>query len=611
MRAPSNSPDQVLSAAREALEKGDLAATTAILGRAIEQFPDHPPVQNLMAIAHHFQGNQEAALPHARRASELAPDVAQFVMWEATILIALERNDAAITCLERALELAPGDVDALNNLGATFLKIGRPDEAEHHFRQAVECEPAALPIRNNLGLSLYRQNKLSEAADQYREVLDRAPDDDAALFELGRILYELDSPRQAEIPLRKLLRQKPDSVDALIVLAQICRRRGAYEEGERFILRAQSCAPENQKVFENKGNFCLDWHKSGEALQAFIAAFNIDPVSPGTLAGLSHFTPDQWGFDLCQAITSARAALGPDEINSRLILDFAKARALDKAGNHDKAWRVAVQANADFRRAYPIDVEPGTDFAKHPAPGPDDPAHEPETNPPDVSGLPPLIIIAGMQRAGKSTTEALMANIPGVKRGYETNIFSETIEELNQRGGLKLSRLLGELPDGYLREFQEIFYGKFAERAGDCSAYTITIPAMYVMNSIPQILRILPNAVMLLLNRDAWDNAFKIFFSLYVVPLDGYSYRFASTIKQIELWRSAALWWSKKEPRRCLAVGYENVVADPVSSLAEICGFCDLPLPAPPLAPVFDDRGCAAPYRQMMETHLRAEGESG
>ena len=98
---------------------------------------------------------------------------------------------------------------------------------------------------------------------------------------------------------------------------------------------------------------------------------------------------------------------------------------------------------------------------------------------------------------------------------------------------------------------------------------------------------------------------------LYFVRLDGFTYELSSIIKQIELWRRATHYWSETAPGRCLAVDYQNIVADPALILAEMAAFCDLGAPTTAPAPVFDDRGCAAPYRQMMESHLSAEGAHG
>ncbi len=117
----------------------------------------------------------------------------------------------------------------------------------------------------------------------------------------------------------------------------------------------------------------------------------------------------------------------------------------------------------------------------------------------------------------------------------------------------------------------------------------------------------IPNAYFILLNRDVWDNAFRMFLFNYSKGDHDYAYRLSTIMQQFQLWRAAVDSWSKAKPERCLAIGYEELVADPTSALAEICGFCNLSMPELPPRPTYDDRGCAEPYREMMEACLKDE----
>ena len=129
------------------------------------------------------------------------------------------------------------------------------------------------------------------------------------------------------------------------------------------------------------------------------------------------------------------------------------------------------------------------------------------------------------------------------------------------------------------------------------------------MNNIPHLVTIMPNASFIFVDRDIWDNAARIYLSNYPAGDLKYSYRFSSIVKQIQRWRTAMDWWLNAEPDRFLKVSYEDLVADPRSELSKICSFCNLVLPSAPLSPVFDDRGCAVPYKQMMDEQLAGESD--
>jgi tetratricopeptide (TPR) repeat protein len=600
--------DDAFSDATTALQRGNLADATRILERALERDADNAAYHDLMAGVFYLGGRHADALPHARRAAELAPEVAKYLRGEGTILIALDRNEEAIAKLENVLALTPRDIDARNDLGVTYMKIGRLQAAEAQFRRAINDEPEAIPPHINLGFLFSTQNRFAEAEELFEALLDRVPGHPDVLFQLGRIRFKLNLCFGAEPLLRQALEHRADFLDALVLLAKIQAQRGFFEESQALMRRARSQDPKNALVFESLGGIYRDCHKLGKAVKAYRAALKIDPVSPDALSGLSRFSPDQWGLDLCQAIDQARETADPHNIDLQIFLDFAKARALDQVNEHERAWQQAVSANRDFCEYTCLEREDSLDFCKDVGPRRDDGQRAGSLPRPAAAGQPPFVIIIGMPRSGKSTTEELVASIGGVKRGYESNIFFETGEELNERLGFTGANRLDNPMASHFSQFQELFYAKLAEHVGDCSAFTVTMQATTVFNNIPNIIKMMPNPYFIFMDRDIWDNTFRIFLSNYLIGINDFAYRLSSIMQQIQSWRSALDGWLKAEPKRCLAVGYEEMVADPSSALARICGFCSLSMPDLPPKRLFSDSGCAAPYRAMMEACVKDEG---
>jgi tetratricopeptide (TPR) repeat protein len=610
MRRPIDPDNDVLAVVRESLRTGNFSAALDALVTALVEEPNNPAYHDLIAGVYYFQGDYEAALPHAQRAVELAHDSAEYLRGEGTILAALDRSEEAIERLSRVVMLVPGDVDARNNLGAALLKTGQLADAERELREALKHRPGDINALFNLGIALFRQGRHTLAEETLRTVLDHPPDDAAKLIELGRTFHELGYLRGAEAALNKALEKNPAAVEALSVLARIEERRGNFERAEEMIREALSQAPNDNKILENQGFIYLNWNRLDDALQAFSDAHKSNPQSVDALAGISHFPPAQVDFDLRGSIDLVRQGLDPGDNDKRFILDFAEARALDKAGDYSGAWRVALQANAGFCDSNNLAKQQGTDFVTGVAaesadqPGPlDDGAGSGAGNP----DLPPLLIVAGMPRSGKTTLEALISGVPGVRRGFENNIFSESVEALNEQIGFKLARSLNDLPESYLPQFRQIFHGKLAERVGTCAAYTMTIAGPYVMNNIGNILRLTPGARFVFLNRDIWDNALRIFLVNYRAREHGYAYRLGDIFKQVEAWRLAMDWWSKAAPKRCLTLSYEDMIADPGEALVRVCALMGLPIPEQHLVALPDDRGCAAPYRDMMDACFNDE----
>jgi len=604
MRLTSKKPDKVLRTAHAALARGNFKNAIATLRHAIATTPGNPNYHDLMAGVLFFQGQHEDALPYARKALELGPDTAAFLRGEGIILAALNRHEEAIRRLGRAIELAPQDIDARTALGATLEKVGRPREAEAHLREAVRAAPDAAEARYFLGMALCYQNKLPEAEEQFRWVLDLVPGHTNTLFELGRLLYELDNAKGAGAALEKVLKEHPDSVDTLALLGKICARRSDFETGEKMLRRAIDLSPSNPNTLENLATFYLDWEKPREALQALADAYKICPTSLGSLSGLSFFSTEEIGFALSPAINQARQTFNAEGQTCPLVLNFAMARTLDKTKEYKDAWHEAVTANSIYRATHQLETSAIVPFVKDAAAGMDAHMGQPPSAMPPAADQPLFIVIGGMPRSGKSTAEKLIGQLPGVKLGYETNILAEAVQDLNEKIGIKLIERLHDLPVSYYSQFGEALNDILAARGGDSFAYTITLPMTYLINNIPKILSSIPNSVILFLDRDAFDNALRIFFHFFQFAGHDYTYSLSSIIRQIEAWRSAIAWWSKAAPTRCLSIGYEDMIADPAATLSKICVFCGLSGAKSPLEPLPDDRGCAAPYREMMEVEL-------
>jgi tetratricopeptide (TPR) repeat protein len=414
--------------------------------------------------------------------------------------------------------------------------------------------------------------------------------------------FAADKPQAAIAAIENAGAAAGGSLDARLLLARCHARRGAFEKAEALFRETLRRRPGDAGRLVHMGFFYLDWQRPAEALTAFREAHAADPLSPGALAGLSLFAPAESGLDILPDIEAARAALGPDQEGRRTGLGFALARALDKAGHHQRAWETLIAANRAHRAAEGIAPRPAGGFPKGPPPGwegvlgTDGAAEE----------GPRLVIVGGMPRAGKSTLESLLAGRPRVKAGYETNLLRECVDDLNAEIGVDLVPGLHALPASYLPEFRRIFARKLAERAEGHAVYTLTAPAPSLVLQIPVILRALPATRLILVNREDLDTALRIFQFHYQQAGHGYAYFLSGIMGQIGLWRAAVRHWAAAEPGRCLALDYEAVLDDPGAALGAIARFAGLPGPSAPPPALPDDRGCAAPYRAMMEAALQA-----
>jgi len=57
---------------------------------------------------------------------------------------------------------------------------------------------------------------------------------------------------------------------------------------------------------------------------------------------------------------------------------------------------------------------------------------------------------------------------------------------------------------------------------------------------------------------------------------------------------------AEKLPDIAKVVSYETMVDDPAATLSEVAELCDLGMNEAPVPALGHDRGCAAPYRELM-----------
>jgi len=142
------------------------------LEEAVSLDPDYAPAQAALALAYRFvpmylgkpRGEWvEKARPHAQRALELAPNLAEAHAAMGYVLVNPDTMDQAISQFRKAVQLNPNYADAHAWL-ADFLDMkGSPTEAYEQWKTALHLDPLSIPIRWNVIHEHLRRNHLDEA----------------------------------------------------------------------------------------------------------------------------------------------------------------------------------------------------------------------------------------------------------------------------------------------------------------------------------------------------------------------------------------------------------------------------------------------------------------
>lgn len=156
-----------------------------LVERATSITTDQHTVSQMVAVLM-GSGQYEEALPYARQAAHLMPEIASVRKTHGIILAQLDRNGKALKELKAAARLDPTMTGLYYHLGLVQSKLGFTDQGEKSYRKALELEPDNADACNNLGILLARRGDLESAKGFFERAVKADPNHQNALDNLDR-----------------------------------------------------------------------------------------------------------------------------------------------------------------------------------------------------------------------------------------------------------------------------------------------------------------------------------------------------------------------------------------------------------------------------------------
>ncbi len=391
-----------LRAAQLALDVGDAARATTLLGAVEQALPQLGIVPDLLAAARRRAGDRpsaSASVPH-QVPTGAAGDAFARIVRDADLAAAQSDGAAAIALYQRALELRPGDplaalplirvatqirepaplaalalaqLRAAETAGDAAAKAeayellahidkelrADPGSAQIALESASQADPSRIDLMHRLEREYAVSDQIGELLRLRRAELEQIPadlaNDRAALVMDTAGLAERDQRPDAELTelYRTTLAADPKHRLALLHLESIVRRAGG--SADLAALEEQIAAyftgdPRSQAAFYTRaGETFAELGQIDAAVQDFGKA---DDASPGHVPALEGWRAaalkGQLWIDVADA-SNRQAAVAPDADTRANLHHFAGVALMDKA-------LVGEQAIASFRKA--LDANP-------------------------------------------------------------------------------------------------------------------------------------------------------------------------------------------------------------------------------------------------------------
>ncbi len=392
-----------LRAAQLALDAGDAARATRLLGKVEQALPGLGVVPDLLAAARRRAGDRPTAAAHTRRTDPppgtSSADAFARIVRDADLAFAQGDGAAALSLYQRALELRPGDPLAAVPLVRTATQLreppavtsfalaqlrlaedagdgpakaaayellaqvdaelrGDPESAQVALESAAQAEPGRIDLLHRLERGCAAADDVPELLRLRRATLEVIPpelarDRAALLLDLAGLATR-DNQTELEVAelYRRVLEVDPAMRLALLHVESLVRRNGFSEELaqlEEKIAGYFEGDPRTQAAF---------WTRAGETLaelgqiDAAVQRFGrAEATLPGHVPALEGWRQaalkGQLWIDLAEATT--RQAAGAADAEQRAALHhFCGVVLMDKALVGDRAM-------AAFRRALEAD----------------------------------------------------------------------------------------------------------------------------------------------------------------------------------------------------------------------------------------------------------------
>ena len=157
-----------------------------LVERALSISTDHHTLHQQVSVLMR-SGRYEEALPYAKQAALLMPDIPVVRINHGIILALLGHNAEALQELETAARLDSTMIGLYYHLGLVLSDLGYEDRAEKKYRKALELEPENADVYNNLGILVAQQGDLEEAMDLFEQAVEANPNHLSAMRNLERV----------------------------------------------------------------------------------------------------------------------------------------------------------------------------------------------------------------------------------------------------------------------------------------------------------------------------------------------------------------------------------------------------------------------------------------
>lgn len=247
LRASCVGAEEGLSAAQQALARGQISAAQSALSALASSHPDCAPAVALRAQFQAALGNESQAEQLFLRACELAPGQPEPFFQLGVLYDSRQQHGRAAEQFRKVLALAPSDPQAYDYLALSLEGLGEFAKAESAYRMGLANNngPRFDPMLHyNYGRYLMKQERLADARKHLDQAVQLVPNVRAVHYERAKLAQSLGDAEVARSHAERALALKDPAgvildMQVHYLLSRVYRALGEAELAARYTRLSQ------------------------------------------------------------------------------------------------------------------------------------------------------------------------------------------------------------------------------------------------------------------------------------------------------------------------------------------------------------------------------------
>jgi tetratricopeptide (TPR) repeat protein len=469
-----------------------------------------------------------------QRHAATPPAVAQLLV-EARRTLSCGQVELAEQSLAQALALAPDCTEAHRLIGIAALMGNNQPKAIDHLRRALATCPDDSTLNMNLGSALIETGEIDAGLACLQRACELAPASASTWYNYGKGLQFSARLEPARTALQRAVTMEPGYVQARNALATVLSSLGD----------ASTAVAINRETLRQRPDCATAWFA--------LANLKIEPFSKS---------------DTMQLQSELRRPDISDD--SRLLLGFTLAQAMEDQGDFALAFDVLSEANALRRRNLYWDrheeharVDAIANAFAQPLPAPLDATLGQE-----------VIFIVCLPRSGSTLTEQILASHPQVEGADEILTLPQLLNEESARRGQPFPQWV---PAATAQDWQRLGNEYLARTRCWQQRSRFTDKNVDNWAFVGAALAMLPGARVVNSRREPLETCFACYRQLFGNQSVHYSYDLDDIVGYYAGYARLSGLWQQRFPQQYFDHAYEALQTDPEAQIRRLLSFCGLP----------------------------------